>query len=136
MLKFLKRSKKTNVLNNILYESISICIEIARIDGEIHPKEQELINKEIALAFPEKEIQDIFTAALDDAQSQSSMYPYTKKINESYSREEKKELLSNIWQIIIADGIVDSGEESLYFRVAELIRIPRSIANQIKQGQG
>ena len=136
MLKFLKRSKKTNVLNNILYESISICIAIDRIDGEIHPKEQELINKEIALAFPEKETQDIFTAALDDAQSQSSMYPYTKKINESYSREEKKELLSNIWQIIIADGIVDSGEESLYFRVAELIRIPRSIANQIKQGQG
>ena len=45
----------------------------------------------------------------------------------------KKELLKKLWGLVAADGVVDRYEENLYFKIAELIKIQRSQANQIKQ---
>ena len=57
----------------------------------------------------------------------------SKKINETHSIEEKKELLKVLWELVTADSVIDAYEENLYFKIAELIKIKRSKANQIKQ---
>jgi len=41
--------------------------------------------------------------------------------------------LSILWDLVAADSIIDPYEENLYFKIAELIKIKRSKANQIKQ---
>ena len=46
---------------------------------------------------------------------------------------EKKDLLKVLWSIVAADKVIDPYEENLYFKIANLIKIKRSIANQIKQ---
>ena len=56
-----------------------------------------------------------------------------KKINDTHSIEEKKELLKVLWELVAADNCIDPREENLYFKIADLIRIKRSLANQIKQ---
>ena len=38
-----------------------------------------------------------------------------------------------LWELVTADSVIDAYEENLYFKIAELIKIKRSIANQIKQ---
>jgi len=37
-----------------------------------------------------------------------------------------------LWELVTADSVVDAYEENLYFKIAELIKIKRSTANQIK----
>ena len=44
-----------------------------------------------------------------------------------------KDLLKILWELVTADSIIDAYEENLYFKIAELLKIKRSIANQIKQ---
>jgi uncharacterized tellurite resistance protein B-like protein len=62
-----------------------------------------------------------------------SLYPTVKKINDSYEKTEKEELLKVLWQLVTADKVIDPYEENLYFKIAELIKIKRSQANKIKQ---
>ena len=57
----------------------------------------------------------------------------SEDVNETHSIEEKKELLKVLWELVTADSVIDAYEENLYFKIAELIKIKRSIANQIKQ---
>ena len=55
------------------------------------------------------------------------------KINETHNNDEKKDLLKILWELVTADSIVDAYEENLYFKIAELLKIKRATANQIKQ---
>ena len=47
--------------------------------------------------------------------------------------DSKIELLKVLWELVTADSVIDAYEENLYFQIAELIKIKRSTANQIKQ---
>ena len=64
---------------------------------------------------------------------QVNIYPTVKKINDTHSMEEKIELLNVLWGLVAADQIIDAYEENLYFKIADLIKVKRSQANQIKQ---
>ena len=70
---------------------------------------------------------------IDETEESVSFYPSIKKINDTHSKEEKIELLKVLWELVTADSVVDAYEENLYFQIAELIKIKRSTANQIKQ---
>jgi len=70
---------------------------------------------------------------IDDAQESVSFYPFVKKINETHDNEEKKDLLKILWELVTADSVVDAYEENLYFKIADLLKIKRATANQIKQ---
>ena len=69
---------------------------------------------------------------IDESEESASLYPTVKKINDTHSVSEKKELLEVLWELVTADSVIDPYEENLYFKIADLIRIPRSQANQIK----
>ena len=56
-----------------------------------------------------------------------------KKINDSHSYEEKIELLKVLWELVVADSLIDPYEENLYFKIAELIKVKRTIATKNKQ---
>jgi len=56
-----------------------------------------------------------------------------KEINKEFSIVQKKEILQNLWELVAADGVINHYEENLFFKIAELIKIKRSQANQIKQ---
>ena len=69
---------------------------------------------------------------IDETEESVSFYPAIKKINDSYTNKEKIELLKVLWELVTADSMVDAYEENLYFKIAELIQIKRSTANQIR----
>ena len=80
-----------------------------------------------------KKASTIVKKIIDETEESVSYYSSIKKINSSYSYEEKIELLTVLWELVTADSVVDAYEENLYFKIAELIKIKRSTANQIKQ---
>ena len=46
-----------------------------------------------------------------------------KKINETFSNEEKENLISVLWDVAFADGVLETHEERLIRRIADLIFI-------------
>ena len=84
-------------------------------------------------ATEDEKASTIVKKIIDETEKSTSFYPSIKKINDTFSNKEKIELLQVLWDLVAADSIIDAYEENLYFKIAELIKIKRSTANQIKQ---
>ena len=113
---------------------LRLMFEVAMSDGSLDDAELELIIKRASTSDDtDKEISQTIKDILRETQDSVSFYSSVKTINETHSIEEKKELLAILWNLITADSVIDAYEENLYFKIAELIKIKRSAANQIKQ---
>ena len=113
---------------------LRLMFELAVSDGSLD-KEELVMLKERALEISKshKKISSVIKQAISGAEKSTSLYPTVQIINVSYTEEQKKDLLGILWRLVAVDGIIDHNEESLYFKIAELIRVKRSHANQIKQ---
>jgi uncharacterized tellurite resistance protein B-like protein len=107
--------------------------EIAISDGSLDKAELALIkNRAQEFVDDGSSVSSIVKKIIDETENSTSIYPTIKKINESYSKSEKLKLMTLLWRLVAADKKIDPYEENLYFKIAELIKIKRSEANQIK----
>ena len=114
--------------------ALRLMFEIAISDGTLDSAELKLIKKRAdKFATEDLKASTIVKRIIDETEKTTSFYPSIKKINDSHSYEEKIELLKVLWELVVADSLIDPYEENLYFKIAELIKIKRAIANKIKQ---
>ena len=113
--------------------ALRLMFEIAISDGTLDQAELKLIKKRAdKIASDDVKASTIIKKIIDETEQSVSFYPSIKKINDSHSNEQKIELLEVLWDLVTADSVVDAYEENLYFKIADLIKIKRSTANQIK----
>ena len=135
MLKNLFKRKHSFELMNTHEADVALRLmfEIAISDGSLEASELELIKKRAdELASDNLKASTIVKKIIDETKESVSFYPAIKKINDSYTNKEKIELLKVLWELVTADSVIDAYEEKLYFQIAELIKIKRSAANQIR----
>ena len=131
---FKKKSTSKIIETNEADVVLRLMFEIAISDGSLDKAELELIKKRASNSGnTDEKVSKIIKRIIDETEDSVSFYPSVKEINDTHSLEEKKELLSVLWNLVKADSVVDAYEENLYFKIAELIKIKRSVANQIKQ---
>ena len=137
MLKDLFKKKPTTSLIDSHVEAdvvLRLMFEIAISDGNLDEAELKIIKERASIVSGEDtKASTIIKKIIDDAQESASFYPFVKKINETHSNDEKKDLLKILWKLVTADSVVDAYEENLYFKIAELLKIKRVTANKIKQ---
>ena len=103
-------------------------------DGHLDKAELEFIKNRVSEISPQDtSVASVIKKMIDHSLESVSLYPSIKKINDTYTKEEKKDLLRKLWRLIAVDNVIDPYEEGLYFKIADLINIERSKANQIKQ---
>lgn len=113
--------------------ALRLMFEIAISDGDIDSAELNLIKKRASKGTVDDEkASKIIQKIINESENSASLYPTIQKINNTYTKNKKIELLKNLWELVAINGVVDINEESLYFKIAELIKIKRSIANKIK----
>jgi uncharacterized tellurite resistance protein B-like protein len=130
-----KKKQSLDVINTHEADvALRLMFEIAISDGKLDSSELRLIKKRAdKLASEDLKASSIVKKIIDETEESVSFYPSIKKINDTHTKEEKIELLKVLWELVTADSLVDAYEENLYFQIAELIKIKRSTANQIKQ---
>ena len=128
------KKQSLDVLNtNEADVALRLMFEIAISDGNLDRAELKLIKKRAdKFATEDLKASTIVKKIIDETEESASFYPSIKKINDTNSLEEKVELLKVLWELVAADSVIDPYEENLYFKIAELIQIKRSKANQIK----
>ena len=130
MFQFLKNffSKEDSVIHEEKneYDSLTIaCMlahEVARSDGDISESELNSI-KELILLNNRDDSEEILKKVSDFSNETSSFYDFVKEINESFTNEEKENLISILWDVAFADGVLETHEERLIRRIADLIFI-------------
>ena len=114
--------------------ALRLMFEIAISDGNLDPLELRLLKSRANdMANEGESSSTVLKKIIDETEQSTSLYPTVKKINETYSQDQKLDLLQILWELVASDKVIDVYEENLYFKIAELIRIKRNQANQIKQ---
>ena len=132
MFRFLKRSEQQSPIENSDFDAIEILILFANADGKIDNNEKENIVEFIKSEFPDKNATSLFNSLKVKSDNSISFNENINELNKKLGKSEKLDLLRTIWNLILADGVVDKYEENLFYRIGDLIYIKRTELNKIK----
>ena len=129
-IKSLFKNEKKSVLPvkedyNVNLTCASLIIEVALADKDFDITEINLLKiilKDSYDISPEK-IDSLIESAESTVENNTSLYSYTREINDSLNYEQKIDLLDGLWKISYADGTLDKFEEHLVRKISDLIHI-------------
>lgn len=108
--------------------SAALLIEVAKADFEFEESERQrllaLLQERFGLS--DEDSHAIIEQAEKRVEDSTSLYEFTREINEQCDPEEKIALLESMWRMAFADGELDKYEEHLIRRVADLLYVPHS----------
>ena len=103
----------------------ALLLETARADFTQDAEEQEAMRDALlgTLSVSSAELEEIVDLATTRVDEATSLYQFTRLINDHYTPRQKIDLVSAMWQVAVADGRIDKYEEHLIRKVAELIYV-------------
>ena len=121
-----------NDKKNVEEAYIILMLEIARLDGKIDDSELSQIKENYKQIYGDDKFLENFNRLSSEAKNESSLHPFIEIINASSDKDNKIQALKAIWEVVLADGIIDPYEESLFMQIGDLLKIKRSDLVKIK----
>ena len=106
----------------------ALLIEVMVIDGDLDDQEMQAIAGTLSnmLDLSEEQIDQLIELSKEEVAEATSLYQFTKEINEHFDIEKKLSLMTAMWRVAFADGHLDKYEENIIRRVADLLHIRHS----------
>ncbi len=106
----------------------ALLIEMTRADHEVKAIERDAVTRAIDKAFglPPEETRELVALAELEADQATSLYEFTRLINQHFSHQDKGHIVELLWEVAYADGELDKYEEHLVRKLADLIHVPHS----------
>ena len=103
----------------------ALMVELSRADNSIDQQEIETI---IAIAtetfsLSDDEASEILSEAKLKNAEAISLYEFTDTINQNFNKQQKYNLIKDIWRVAYADNTIDAHEDYLVRKVADLIYV-------------
>ena len=104
-----------DISKKIQIATAALFIEIAKADGEISADERKKIVKNMEEMFDldDECVENLIKLSEQRVNESISVYEFSSIINENFSREEKYQLMKNLWKIVYADNHLDQYEDRL-----------------------
>jgi uncharacterized tellurite resistance protein B-like protein len=106
----------------------ALLIEMSRADFEVQSEERSALESVLseALNLSDGEVAELVTLGAAAADRATSLYEFTRLINDHYSRQQKHVLVESMWKVAFADCNLDKYEERLIRQVSDLIHVSHS----------
>ena len=113
----------------------ALLIEVSQADFELDAAEKARIVDTLRNTFNlnTMELDSLVTMAEEEVEQSTSLYQFTRLVNDFYDYEQKLTLISSMWQVAFADNNLDRYEEHLIRKVAELIYVTHKDFIRLKQ---
>ena len=106
----------------------ALLIEVVKSDYEIDERESkkvlEILNKKLNSNYDD--LHQIMELAKNKSDEATSLYEFTRLINDEYVYEEKVEMIESMWNIAFSDQRLDKYEDYLIRKIAELTYVSHS----------
>ncbi len=113
----------------------ALMIEVATADQDFDNHELDallaVLKREFMLT-PEQ-LDTLVINAKQQSKEATSLYQFTRQVNDDCSHEEKFRLMLGMWKVAYADGAVDKYEAHIIRRISDLIHLPHSQFIRAKQ---
>ena len=131
ILKFFNKKEQLND-NSDLLNVACLMIHAARIDESYTDKEKKIIKNTLSKLNDNNEDIDKLMLIAEKKESDSNhIQDFTKNIK-AMDKENKIEIIKNIWSIILSDGNSDIFEENLMRRLSGLLYVDAKTMGDIK----
>ena len=112
----------------------ALLIEMTRADYSVDDAEEKTLASALkeSLSLSDREIAELVSLAAKAADKATSLYEFTRLINDHYSPDEKRGLIKCMWRVAFADGNLDKYEERLIRQVSDLIHVSHKDFIRIK----
>lgn len=106
----------------------ALLMEISRADREIDADERNAVVRAVQSAFEldSNETQTLVELAEEEAENATSLYEFTRLINDNFDHGQKQHVVEMLWRVAFADGHADEYEVHLIRRIADLIHVPHN----------
>ena len=106
----------------------SLLIEVIKSDDHFDQRENdELLNiLGTKLSIGEKALGELSELAQKKSDESTSLYEFTREINDKYQYKEKVQLIEDLWRIAYSDERIDKYEDYVIRKVADLIYVTHS----------
>ena len=107
----------------------ALLVEMSRADHEVTPVERGAIERALRHVFALDSVaaDELYREAERHADDATSLYEFTRLINDHFQPAEKENLVELLWFVAYADGALDKYEEHLVRRVADLIYVSHGV---------
>ena len=112
----------------------ALFLEIANSDEHFSEDERsaiiEILKNEFSLA--EDEVNALIEKTEHSLNKSIDLWQFTNLINQNFSDEDKTKILENLWRIIYTDEILDTYEDYLAHKIANLLHLPHKTLIETK----
>ena len=112
----------------------ALLIEAASIDGKLDSEEQKIINTRLEkyLRISNSEMLELIKEASKVQSESNQIFGFTNEIKNSFSEEQKLDLIEILWDIICSDQTIHIYESNLMRRICGLIYVSDKKSGEIK----
>ena len=105
--------------------SAALLINAGSIDGKFDGNEKQKVKALLQRRFDLKpdELKRLFQEASAEEREAVDLYRFTKVLCRDLDQDGRKRIVVMLWEVVMADGVVDEFETNLVWRVAELIGV-------------
>ena len=114
--------------NTAIKACIALLLETSMADEILDDKEIEALKITLIKDFKigNDEVDELIAFSKENVKDSTSLYEFTRDINDSFSAEQRIQLIESMWKIAYADGNIDKYEEHIIRKVSNLIYVAHS----------
>ncbi len=103
----------------------ALLLEAARSDGDFSRDERGFVFDILHQRFnmDKNDANQVLSEAEEAVKAELDLFPFTRRINETLKREEKCDLLQELWTVILSDGRLDPQEDYLVHKFQRLLNL-------------
>ena len=103
----------------------SLLIEVINSDNKFDDRERDKLLEILSskLDIHKEELDNFTELAQKQSEDSTSLYEFTREINDQYEYEEKVRLITDLWGIAYSDGKLDKYEDYVIRKIADLIYV-------------
>ena len=107
---------------------IALLLETSMADQILDESELEALKNTLQKDFliDENELDELIIQAKKNVEDSTSLYEFTRDINDNFDTAERVKLIESMWKIAYADGNLDKYEEHIIRKVSNLIYVAHS----------
>jgi uncharacterized tellurite resistance protein B-like protein len=116
---------KSNETTKLQVATCALFVEMAKADNEFTEDERKKIIKVMQTTFNlDKEyVDELIELSEEKIKESISIYEFTTTVNQNFSKDEKFELLKNLWRLIYTDETLNMHEDHLIKRIGNTLNM-------------
>jgi len=100
----------------------ALLLELAHADGDFSDEERRRIARAAReMGVAASQVEETLRLAEAERRNSVDLFQFTRRVTESFSRDERLRLVEAVWGVVYSDGELTEAENRLARRIAELL---------------